>query len=117
MGDTSISGMADPIAETRNSRAANTSPFLRPRVLLTQPPKIPPKIQPIRALDTTSPSLEFEAISDSPKGSTKNFSRDPTVPEITAVSYPNRSPPRVATRVMEIRYPVFEGGFAFKSRI
>jgi hypothetical protein len=71
--------------------------------LLTQPPNIPPKTQPIRALDTTNPNFEFAAISDKPKGSIKNFSREPTVPEITAVSYPNKSPPKVATRVIDIR--------------
>jgi hypothetical protein len=38
----------------------------------------------------------------------KKFSREPTVPEMTAVSYPNNSPPSVATRVNDKRYLEFD---------
>ena len=98
-GAKKISGMADPIAETRKRIAASTRPFLLPRFLLIHPPEIPPRMQPIRALETSAPSLELADSSARPRGSTKKLSRELTVPEMTAVSYPNNNPPRVATRV------------------
>ncbi len=57
-------------------------------------------MQPIRALLTTKPSSAFAWSKGNPKGSMKNLRNDSTVPEITAVSYPNSNPPNVATRVM-----------------
>ena len=56
------SGAAAPNAEIRNSTAAITNPRLRPMRVLTQPPEIPPMMQPINALDTTNPSSEFAAL-------------------------------------------------------
>ncbi len=62
IGANGNSGAAAPSADTRNSTAAITSPRLRPIFVLTQPPEIPPIMQPISALDTTNPSKEFAAL-------------------------------------------------------
>jgi hypothetical protein len=102
-----ISGIEEPTAEIRNRADASINPFLRPYFLLIIPPDIPPIIQPIRALETTNPNRAFAAISPNPNGRTKKLSRELTVPDITAVSYPKSSPPNVATNVSFIRYLVF----------
>ena len=76
---------------------------LRPSRVAITPPINPPITQPIRALDTAKPSRELAAVSSKPSGTTKLRSRYFTVPEITAVSYPNNNPPKVATSVRNIR--------------
>ena len=96
--------MAEPKAEIKNSMAARTSPFFLPNFLLTSPPKTPPMIHPIKALATRNPLNALAAPSDNPLGVTKKLSKEPTVPEITPVSYPNKSPPKVATNVSLIKY-------------
>ena len=98
-----ISGIAEPKAEIKNKIAARINPFFRPSFLLTNPPTIPPIIQPINALDTKKPLKALAAVSDNPFGIPKKLSKDPTVPEITPVSYPNKSPPKVATNVILIK--------------
>ncbi len=61
MGAKRNSGAADPKAETRKRSAAMINPRLRPIVVLTQPPMMPPTMQPISALETTKPSSELAA--------------------------------------------------------
>ena len=56
-------------------------------------------MQPISALLTTKPSKARACAAGSPCGSMKKTRNDSTVPEITAVSYPNNRPPNVATIV------------------
>ena len=99
--------MAEPNADIKNKIAARINPFFRPSFLLTNPPKTPPIIQPINALDTKNPLKALAAVSDNHFGITKKLSKDPTVPEMTPVSYPNNKPPKVATNVSLIKYPEF----------
>ena len=47
---------------------------------------MPPKMHPIKALETINPSKELVYFSSKWKGKTKNLFNDSTVPEITAVS-------------------------------
>ena len=47
---------------------------------------------------------KIEIIARELKLDMKKFFNDPTVPDITAVSYPNNRPPNVATRVIPITY-------------
>jgi hypothetical protein len=51
---------------------------------------------------------ELAAVSLNPLGFTKNSSKEPTVPDITPVSYPNKSPPSVAIRVSLNKYLEFD---------
>ncbi|GAK98050.1 hypothetical protein JCM19294_1672 [Nonlabens tegetincola] len=101
--------MAEPSADITNNTAARTSPFFLPNFLLTRPLNNPPMTQPISALETRKPLNAFAEFSDKPFGITKKLSKDPTVPDITPVSYPNNKPPKVATKVSFNRYPEFEG--------
>ena len=102
-----ISGIAEPRADIKNRIAARIKPFFRPNFLLISPPERPPIIQPINALDTMNPLKALAAVSDNPFGITKKLSKEPTVPEMTPVSYPKSSPPKVATNVSFKRYPDF----------
>ena len=103
MGRKNNSGIDEPMAETRNNKAAIISPFFRPINLLMIPPDKAPAIQPIRAEDTTSPCLELATVSGQLYGSIKKSLREATVPDITAVSYPNNNPPSVAVSVSSTR--------------
>ena len=58
-----ISGMEEPTADKVNSKAAKTNPFFLPISLDIKPPKAPPMIQPMRALDTVNPLSEFNVAS------------------------------------------------------
>ena len=102
-----ISGQAEPIAEKKKRRAASFMVVRLPSLSAKIPPLIPPIMHPISALDTVNPSREFAASSLSIRGSIKNFFIDPTVPEITAVSYPNSNPPKAAAIVIITTYLVF----------
>ena len=86
IGFINISGIAEPKAEIKNKTAARISPFFLPNFLLTKPPKTPPIIHPINALETKKPLKALAAVSDNPFGATKKLSRKLTVPEITPVS-------------------------------
>ena len=100
IGANSISGKADPTAEMINRIAARINVFFLPRRDANSPPLIPPIMHPINALETVNPLSELEANSGNPCGSMKLILRDSTVPDITAVSYPNNNPPKVAIKVI-----------------
>jgi hypothetical protein len=65
----------------------------------TQPATMAPMMHPNKALETVHPDKLLRAVSDRCCGSMKFASIDVTAPEMTAVSYPNNNPPRVATNV------------------
>ena len=76
---------AQPIAENRNSAADSIRMRLRPNRSLRKPATVTPRMHPISAELTYHPSMT---------GPSPNLSfTNPIVPEITAVSYPNRNPP------------------------
>src|SRR5271156_979660 len=74
-------------------------PPLRPMALDTQPASRAPMMQPNSALETVHPDKLLRAVSDRCCGSMKFASIDVTAPDMTAVSYPNNKPPRVAINV------------------
>jgi hypothetical protein len=82
-------GSAVPRAETRKSTAEIIKTFFLPIRSLMVPAKAAPKTQPTSAQDATQPT---------PFGSSsKRASSGPIAPDITPVSYPNKSPPNAAT--------------------
>ena len=87
-----LAGKAVPMADIRNKTAAKSNDFFRPSELLKKAANTAPAMQPTKALDAAQP---IAALLKS-----KCCLRLPMVPEITAVSYPKSSPPRVATNVM-----------------
>src|SRR5258708_1957672 len=96
------SGQAEPIDPSRNISPATNRPPRRPRTVETHPATIAPMMQPRSALEIVQPDRLLRAVSDNPSGSMKYASIEVTAPDITAVSYPNRSPPKVATNVNPI---------------
>src|SRR5262249_35068746 len=93
------SGHAEPIEPKRNMAPATIMPPRRPRRVETQPATNAPMMQPSSALEMVQPDKLLRAVSDHPSGMMKYASMELTAPEITAVSYPNKRPPRVATNV------------------
>ena len=85
MTNASDGASADPIAETRKSAAAIVREPLRPRRSLSHPAIPAPMTLPSRAELTVQPK------STGPSSNCRW--RGPTVPEMTAVSNPNRKPP------------------------
>ncbi len=83
-----------PIAETLNSTADIKSVFFLPKKSLITPANATPIIEPTRAQPTYQPLL----ISLRPNCEHTSA----VVPEMTAVSYPNRIPPNAATRDRKI---------------
>src|SRR5215472_2220211 len=96
------SGKAEPSADSTNSTAATISPPLRPTAFASQPATPAPMMQPNKALDMVQPERLPRAVSERCNGSMKLASIELTAPEITAVSYPNRRPPSVATNVKPV---------------
>ena len=76
--------------------AAISIVFFLPRKSLSNPAMATPMIEPIKAQPTYHP-LEM---SSSPNWELTSA----VVPEMTAVSYPNRIPPNAATRHKNIKY-------------
>src|SRR5215468_5626395 len=93
------SGQAEPTEPSRNMAPATIMPPRRPRRDDTHPATNAPMMQPTSALEIVQPDRLLRAVSDHPRGLMKYASIELTAPEITAVSYPNKSPPRVATNV------------------
>ena len=89
---------AQPNAEMLNIRAAMSMVLLRPMPSESMPATSTPIIEPIRAQPTYQPSwivLRANWVVTAL-----------VVPEITAVSYPNRIPPMAATTARNTTYPI-----------
>src|SRR5512147_1424411 len=85
---------AQPIAETKNSTASAKRIPRLPKMSAGRPTTMEPMIVPISALETVKPRLASLRLKC-------DFSQS-VVPEITAVSKPNRRPPKAATRALDI---------------
>jgi len=83
---------AVPIAEIRNNRASIFNMNLLPYISPGLPIDIEPIIQPTNAELTAHPSIASD--------SWKYFVMKGTVPEITAVSNPNKSPPKAPVKLL-----------------
>ena len=88
-----------PIAESRNSRAATFMTGMRPVRSAMREPKKAPTAAPSRAAATAKPS--------GPGPTSKVDWIEETAPLITAESYPKRRPPKAATVVMRTTAAVF----------
>ena len=88
---------AQPAAATRKSTARQASTGRRPHQSAGRPTSSDPTIVPSRALETVKPSRL--SVSE------KTWRRDSVVPEITAVSNPNRNEPSAATIALSTRRP------------
>src|SRR5215475_10222311 len=102
IGPRPISGKAEPTADSRNSSAATIRPPLRPTTFANHPATPAPMMQPNSALEIVQPDRLPRAVSERCNGSMKLASIELTAPEMTAVSYPNRRPPNVATNVRPV---------------
>ena len=90
---------AQPTAETVNSTADSNIVSLRPKRSLSTPATATPPIEPTSAHPTNHPCC---------MASSENCEATPDiVPEMTAVSYPNKIPPMAATSDRNATYPVF----------
>src|SRR2546422_6841621 len=87
---------AQPRAETKYKMAMSRRLSRRPSLSPGNPASIDPMTVPQRALATVMPNIPGE--------SWKVCLRAPVVPEMTAVSKPNRRPPSAATTVLFTRY-------------
>jgi hypothetical protein len=83
--------MADQMPETVKRSAASIRAFLRPNASESSPAIPAPTMQPTRADDAAHPVSAAERL--------KWILRNPIAPEMTAVSYPKRSPPSAAMNV------------------
>ena len=81
--------MAQPAAETVNNTAEISIVFFLPMRSLSVPPTLTPIIDPINAHPTYHPLCIVV--------NENCLVTCDTVPEITAVSYPNKNPPNAAT--------------------
>ena len=88
----------DPRALTMNMTAAMSMTGTRPMRLATGPANQAPTVQPMRAEDTEKP-LSASLRTNSPD-------RASTAPLMTAVSKPNRNPPRAAATQMPMIRPL-----------
>lgn len=84
-----------PTADIRNKTADSINTTLRPYLSLSLPEKLTPIMQPRRAQLTNQPSLTALRL--------KSCVTKLTVPEMTAVSKPNKNPPSAATRQTRYR--------------
>src|SRR5215472_16162162 len=93
--------------------------------LETKPATAAPMMHPKSALETVQPDRLLRAVSERCCGSMKLASIEPTAPEMTAVSYPNSRPPKVATNVTPVtnevllfamNYPLIAHRFARRLR-
>ncbi len=89
-----VNGIPDPIALTKNRTLAPTMHLTRPNRSASWPAKNAPPAAPSRARETDKP------ISQSP--APKFVLRASTAPLMTAVSNPNRNPPRAAALAMRM---------------
>jgi hypothetical protein len=85
-----------PTADARNNMADRIRTIFRPYLSLSLPEKLTPMIQPSKAQLTNQPSLTGLRL--------KSVFTRLMVPEITAVSKPNKKPPNAATRHTKYRY-------------
>ena len=85
-----VLGKAVPKAEIRKKKAEMISVFFLPSLSLNMPAIETPIMQPIRA------QLAAQPLAAADKSNL--LLRNPIAPDITAVSYPNNSPPRAATK-------------------
>src|SRR5262249_32539431 len=93
---------AQPIEAVRNMRAITKRTLLRPNASVGLPTARAPTIEPNRAVATVNRSSKLLNL--------KFVCSHPVVPEITAVSKPNKSPQSEATRALRIRYALIGGG-------
>ena len=84
------------MAETVSRNAARSNAFLLPNRSVMVPEIIQPSMVPSRADETSHPSNAGV--------SWKCACKNELQPEIIAVSYPNRKPPMVETKLMAIKY-------------
>jgi hypothetical protein len=85
----------DPMADMDSKRAARISARFLPKRSVIIPEMIHPRMVPRRAEDTTHPSI--------PALRLKCDCRKLLQPEIMAVSYPKRKPPREAVKLNDIK--------------
>src|SRR4051812_14601205 len=84
-GAMTISGYADPTAETRKRIDARIIGRLRPNNDAIGRAASAPIIVPISAEHTVRPNMALAAEDESPRGAMKLWSMAPTAPEMTAV--------------------------------
>ena len=87
-----VSGNAVPNADIKKKIPANTKVFFLPNLSLSKPAIATPIMQPTSAEEAAQPVAAGV--------NSKWNCKSPIAPEITAVSYPNNSPPSAATRVI-----------------
>src|SRR6266446_1901222 len=88
---------AQPAAETKKRTASTARTGRRPHRSAGRPASKEPTIVPISALDTVKPRKKLL--------SWKTFCKDSVVPEITAVSKPNKNEPKAATTALSNKVP------------
>ncbi len=97
-------GNALPKEETTYSTAIAISTLRRPQVSAGRPTTIEPMIVPMSAEATVNPTQNPPERPSQALSRWKTTFRASVVPEITAVSKPNNSPPRAATSTLPARY-------------
>src|SRR5262245_42663097 len=107
------SGKAEPRDDTKNSDAATNRPPRRPMRCDSGPAIAPPITHPSRAQEIVQPERLCAAVSGRPRGLMKLASIAFTAPEMTAVSYPNSSPPRAAMTVSQLTRAKFVAAAGF----
>ena len=90
---------AHPMAEAENRIAERIMVFFRPALSLRTPAQATPPMEPTNAQPTYHPSCRVV--------NPNCWDTCAMVPEITAVSYPNRKPPKAATIDRNRIYPIF----------
>ena len=88
---------AQPAAESTNKTANTLNTGRLPQRSAGRPASNEPTIVPIRALETVKPSKKSESL--------KTARSDSFVPEITAVSKPNKNDPKAATTALKSNVP------------
>jgi len=87
---------AQPMADNENRKPDSINEVFLPNRSESSPAKATPIIQPTNAELTNQPSITLSRAN-------LDFTK-PMVPDITAVSYPKRNPPKAAVSVMKKRY-------------